>query len=106
MKIGIGTNKDMLERRGVERVYEKELDAMHHIRKDTEIIAEEVTPLLKSLAETRGVKVTKASDLPDGMTAKQQANVFRMLEDGADAGKVAKYLGLDVATVKKILGDR
>lgn len=104
--IGIGTDKKALLKRGADFVFDKELAAVERVRPGDTIIAQEVTPLLKSLSAEHGITVKELASVPPGLTAEQRANVERMTAEGYPVEKIAKYIGLDdeeTANVKKVV---
>lgn len=104
--IGIGTDKKALLKRGADFVFDKELAAVERVRPGDTVIAQEVTPLLKSLAAEHGVTVRELASVPAGLTAEQRSNVERMTAENQSVEKIAKYLGLDddeTANVKKVV---
>ena len=90
------TDPQHLLKRGCVKVFKSELDAVAAVRPGDELVTDEVTPLLESLADEHGdtYKILKAESIPAGLTWDEENSVNAMAERGFSKTEIAKALYL------------
>lgn len=89
-------DEQALLRKGCAKVFKNELDAVHALRENDELVTDFVSPLFESLAEEHGeiYKILKAEDVPSGLTFEEDNVVQAMHEQGYEKAEIAKRLHL------------
>ncbi|AYD01183.1 hypothetical protein [Neorhizobium sp. NCHU2750] len=90
-----------LLRKGCSKVLSKDIDLLHVMKSGDELVADEITPIIRDGIDEYGWRVIKSEDVALSLTFDQEQTADYMKALGYTAAEVAKSLNIDAATVAK-----